>query len=281
MTVAAKTAAFRYASFGTINTNERNRTMGLGRHAMTAKEAAQKQNQPLAQTQERPPAPSGNPNEAGEPVPANRILPGDCIQVMRHLPDACIDLVVTDPPYLTRYRDRSGRTVHNDDRNGWVRPAFGEIHRVLKPDAFCISFYGWNHVETFMSAWKEAGFRPVGHIVWRKNYASKTGFLQARHEQAYLLAKGYPPCPDCPLSDVRSWTYSGNKHHPTEKAVSVIEPLITAFSSPGDLVLDPFLGSGTTALAAQRCGRRYLGIEKDADYCAIAESRLAAANPQS
>jgi hypothetical protein len=200
MTAAPKPAAFRFASFGTINTNERNRTMGLGRHATTAKEAAQNRNRPLTQTQEGTQPPSGNLDKAGEPVPVNRILPGDCIQVMRHFPDACIDLVVTDPPYLTRYRDCKGRTVHNDDRDGWVRPAFGEIYRVLEPDAFCISFYGWNHVETFMSAWKQAGLRPVGHIVWRKDYASKTGFLQARHEQAYLLAKGHPPCPDCPLS---------------------------------------------------------------------------------
>jgi adenine-specific DNA-methyltransferase len=133
--------------------------------------------------------------------------------------------------------------------------------------------------ETFMRAWKQAGFRPVGHIVWRKDYASKTGFLQARHEQAYLLAKGQPPCPDKPLCDVQPWTYSGNRHHPTQKAVAVIDPLIRTFCEPGDLVLDPFLGSGTTALAARACGRRYLGIEKDEGFCAIARRRLAAANP--
>jgi len=127
-----------------------------------------------------------------------------------------------------------------------------------------------------MRAWKEAGLRPVGHIVWRKHYASRTGFLQSRHESAYLLAKGRPPCPDKPLSDVRSWTYTGNKLHPTQKAVAVIQPLIEAFSTPEDLVLDPFLGSGTTALAAKRCGRRYLGIEKDENFCAVAERRLTA-----
>ena len=219
----------------------------------------------------------GYRHETRNPLPVNRILPGDCIPVLKQLPDACIDLVVTDPPYLVRYRDRAGRTVHNDDHRGWVRPAFREIYRVLKPDAFCISFYGWNHVDTFMSAWKQAGFQPVGHIVWPKNYASRTGFLQARHEQAYLLAKGWPQRPDSPLSDVQPWTYSGNRYHPTQKAVGIIEPLIEAFSRLGDIVLDPFTGSGTTALAAQYCGRRYIGIERDTEYCEIAERRLAEA----
>ena len=144
---------------------------------------------------------------------------------------------------------------------------------MLKPDALHISFYGWSHVVTFMSAWKQAGFRPVGHFVWLKSYASRTGFLQYRHEQAYLLAKGNPPRPDNLLSDVQPWTYSDNRYHPTEKAVSIIEPLIRAFSWSSEIVLDRFLGSGTTALAAQRCGRRYIGIEQNADYCAIAERR--------
>ena len=94
---------------------------------------------------------------------------------------------------------------------------------MLKPDALYISFYGWSHVVTFMSAWKQAGFRPVGHFVWLKSYASRTGFLQYRHEQAYLLAKGNPPRPDNLLSDVQPWTYSGNRYHPTGKAVSIID----------------------------------------------------------
>lgn len=228
----------------------------------------------------RPPAPPLKPN--GRPALAeasNRILCGDCQEVLRNLPDACVDLVATDPPYLTRYRDRSGRTLLGDDHDAWVRPAFAHIARVLKPDSFCVSFYGWNHVETFMRAWKAAGLRPVGHLVWRKPYASRRGFLEACHEQAYLLAKGNPPCPVRPITDVQPWRYSGNRDHPTQKAVSIMQPLIDSFSNPGDLVLDPFLGSGTTALAAQRLGRRYLGIEKDADYCALAERRLAAGQP--
>ena len=95
------------------------------------------------------------------------------------------------------------------------------------------------------------------------------------HEAAYVLAKGYPDFPEKPLNDVQRWIYSGNASHPTQKAVQVIKPLIQAFSQPGDLVLDPFSGSGTTAIAAALSGRDYLGIELEPGYCTLARNRLA------
>jgi site-specific DNA-methyltransferase (adenine-specific) len=94
-----------------------------------------------------------------------------------------------------------------------------EAYRVLKPDRVAIMFYSWTKVDTFFAAWKSAGFRPVGHIVFRKTYASKTGFFSYRHEQAYLLAKGRPSLPAQPIADVIDMPYTGNKLHPTQKAV--------------------------------------------------------------
>jgi site-specific DNA-methyltransferase (adenine-specific) len=73
---------------------------------------------------------------------------------------------------------------------------------------------------------------------------------------------------------VQPWQYSGNRAHPTEKAVGILKPLIRAFSQRGDLVLDPFSGSGSTAVAAALTGRRYLAIELEARYCAVAKRRL-------
>ncbi|MFL6605764.1 MAG: DNA methyltransferase [Steroidobacteraceae bacterium] len=204
----------------------------------------------------------------------NQIIQGDCTKALPQLPRESIDLVVTDPPYGVRYADRNGRTVANDDDLGPVLAAFDDLYRVLKQNTFCISFYGWNRVDEFFKAWRSAGFYPVGHLVWRKSYASSRGFLEARHEQAYLLAKGRPAKPAEPIADVREWEYSGNRVHPTQKAVSILAPLIEAFSRPGDLVLDPFSGSGSTLVAAAQVGRRFLGIELEPHYCEYARECL-------
>jgi DNA modification methylase len=207
--------------------------------------------------------------------PINQIIQGDCQQILKSLPSRCVDLVVTDPPYLVNYRDRSGRSIANDTGNPSFLSAFSDLYRVLKPDSFCVCFYGWNRVDEFFSAWRAAGFRPAGHIVWKKEYASSARFLQYRHEQAYLLVKGNPARPGKPLPDVQPWKYTGNRAHPTEKAVEILQPLIRAFSKPGAIVLDPFAGSGSTAVAAALSGRRYVGIELDGRYCRHARTRLA------
>jgi DNA modification methylase len=172
------------------------------------------------------------------------------------------------------YRDRDGRTIQNDTNTDWLQPAMREAYEVLKQDRVAIMFYSWNRVDMFFNAWKDAGFQPVGHIVFRKTYGSKTRFLSYHHEQAYLLAKGKPPLPKQPLADVIDMPYSGNKLHPTQKPVTALAPLVRSFTLPGELVLDPFAGSGSSCAAALLTGRRYIGIELDAAYHQIANQRL-------
>jgi len=206
---------------------------------------------------------------------ANRIVTGDCIAVLKTMPEASVDLVLADPPYLVNYRDREGRNFYaNDDNSVWVKPAFAELYRVLKPDRFCVCFYGWSKAERFLAGWKAAGFYPVGHLVWAKHYQSKAKFVGYRHECAYVLAKGDPPKPGLILPDVLEWQYSGDVLHPAQKPLLALVPLILAFSGLRDLVLDPFAGSGTTAVAAQLLGRQYIGIELDPGYAATAQERL-------
>jgi site-specific DNA-methyltransferase (adenine-specific) len=200
-------------------------------------------------------------------VPArNTILLGDCINLMQRLPGGSVDFILTDPPYLVNYGDRSGRTVANDNDASWLKPAFAEMYRVLKPDAFAVSFYGWNEADKFIAAWRAAGFRIVGHIVFCKSYASSWRFFRHQHEQAYLLMKGRAPLPSKPLPDVMAWDYTGNRLHPTQKPLAPLEQLVQAFSRPGELVLDPFCGSGSSLVAARRLGRDFLGIELDAGH---------------
>jgi len=204
----------------------------------------------------------------------NTITQGDCIQVMRQMPANSIDFILTDPPYLVNYRDRDGRTIQNDAKADWLKPAMKEAYRVLKQNRVAVIFYGWTKVDVFFEAWKEAGFQPVGHIVFRKTYSSKSRFFSYRHEQAFLLAKGRPPLPKQPLPDVMDMPYSGNKLHPTQKPVAALVPLIRSFSLSGETVLDAFAGSGSTCAVAALTGRRYIGIELDAEYFDQASARL-------
>jgi site-specific DNA-methyltransferase (adenine-specific) len=205
----------------------------------------------------------------------NTITHGDCIQVMHEMPANSVDFILTDPPYLVNYRDRDGRTIQNDANADWLKPAMREAYRVLKQDRVAIMFYGWTKVDAFFDAWKAAGFQPVGHLVFRKTYSSKARFLSYQHEQAYLLAKGRPPLPKQPLADVMDMPYSGNKLHPTQKPVAALAPLIRSFSLPGELVLDPFAGSGSSCAAALLTGRKYSGIELDSEYFQQASERIA------
>ena len=209
-------------------------------------------------------------------VPVNTVLHGDCIQIMHSLPAQSVDFILTDPPYLVNYRDRDGRSIQNDSNAAWLKPAFVQAYRVLKQDSFLISFYSWTKVDMFLDAWRSAGFRVVGHLVFRKAYSSKARFLKYQHEQAYLLAKGNPALPEHPIADVIDMPYSGNKLHPTQKPIAALLPLIETFSHAGDLILDPFCGSGSTLVAAKQLNRKYIGIELDPAYHAIAARRLAA-----
>jgi adenine-specific DNA-methyltransferase len=212
--------------------------------------------------------------ETSPPLWLDRIIHGDCLDVMGQMDAASVDLIVTDPPYLVRYKGRDGRIVPNDDNDRWLRPAFASMARVLKDNSFCISFYGWNRVDLFMDAWKRAGLTPVGHFTFNKPYASSTLFNQSCHENAYLLAKGRPAKPEKPLRDALGWKYTGNKLHPTQKPVEILEKLVSTFSQQGGVVLDPFAGSASTAIAARNLGRRYIAIEQDGEYYRIARERL-------
>ena len=207
------------------------------------------------------------------------ILHGDCRTVLPRIATGNVDFILTDPPYVTSYKpfkNNNGQRVQNDDNAGWLEESFAQMYRVLKPDACAISFYGWPKIDLFSSAWRRVGFRMGGHIVFRKPYASQSAYVQYRHESAYLLLKGKPPLPKKPVPDVLDWTYTSNKLHPTQKSVRVLAPLIEAFTKPGDLVLDPFAGSGSTCVAALHLGRKTLGIEIDPEHHKMASRRLAA-----
>lgn len=205
----------------------------------------------------------------------SRFVLGNCIDVMTRIPDNAIDFILTDPPYLVGFRDRSGRTIAGDKTDEWLQPACNEMYRVLKKDALMVSFYGWNRVDRFMAARKNAGFSVVGHWSSPKT-THRRPHMWAIATNAPTSAKGRPRLPQNPLPDVLGWKYSGNRHHPTEKPVTSLQPLIESFTHPNAIVLDPFAGSGSTCVAALQSGRRYIGIELLEQYHRAGQQRLAA-----
>ena len=202
------------------------------------------------------------------------IVEGDCANILQAFPRSSVDFVLTDPPYIVSYKDRSGRTIANDRTPRAMQDAWRRIADVLKPNSLCFSFYSWQHIQYFAAAWRCAGLAPVGHIVFTKRYVSAQKYLRYAHDCGYLLAKGNPSVPTEPLIDVLDWHYSGNRRHPTEKSVETVKPIIEVFTRAGDVVLDPYAGSGSTLVAAALLGRRYLGIEIEAKYCELARRRL-------
>ena len=210
------------------------------------------------------------------PSPSYRVITGDCRWRLAEMPPRSVDMVLTDPPYLCRYQSREGVRIAGDDNGDWLVPVFAQLYRVLKNDSYMVSFYGWQAVDQFMAAWKAAGFVPVEHLVFAKGYASSVRRVRRQHEMAYVLAKGRPPLPSRPISDVRGWSYTGNRLHPTQKPVESLEPLVEAFCPPGGVVLDPFCGSGSSLVAASALQRKALGIELKPVYAERAVRRLIA-----
>lgn len=202
---------------------------------------------------------------------------GNSLDVLPTLPSSSVDFILTDPPYLVDYRGRwdgERSAIAGDDDASWVLPAYGEMHRILKDDAFLVTFYGWPHGDVFVGTFKALGFRIVSHLAFVKNVWGLGRFTRGQHETAFLLAKGRPAIPGTAMSDVIEWTRDRDAIHPNQKPVQCLRPLIECFSPEGGVVLDPFLGSGSTLRAAKDTGRRGVGIEIEGRWCRYAAERL-------
>lgn len=206
------------------------------------------------------------------------IFHGDCRDVLPSLPAESVDFVLTDPPYLVRYKGRwelGQERIVGDDNPNWLLPSFAEIWRLLKPDSFCVSFYGWPHSDLFVGVWKALGFRVVSHFAFVKRVWGLGRFTRSQHETAFLLAKGRPAAPAAGISDVIAWEREANAVHPNQKPTESLYPLLAAFARERGTVLDPFMGSGSTLRAAKDFGLRSIGIEIEQKYCEAASQRMA------
>ena len=212
----------------------------------------------------------------------------DCLEGMKEIPDGSVDLIVTDPPYLISYatdrrKDKAHdfcSTIANDNNPELIRDCLQECYRILKPDSAAYMFCSAKTLDKFRAFAEEAGFTVKNTIVWVKN-SWTAGDLKAQYGQQYepllLLNKGRALIRGKRLTDV--WTFdrvAGKAQvHQNQKPVELIVQCIEKHSDPGAIVLDPFMGSGTAAVACIRTGRNYIGFELDENYHAICQQRIA------
>jgi len=247
------------------------------------------------------------------------ILKGDCIAEVEKLPAASVDLVFADPPYnlqldsrLTR-PDQSTVDAVDDDwdkfasfaaYDDFTRAWLMACRRVLKPTGALWVIGSYHNIFRVGAIVQDLGFWLLNDVIWRKtnpmpNFRGRR-FANA-HETLIWASrdrtKGYTFNYDAlkiandELQMRSDWLFplctgnerlkdaTGHKVHPTQKPEALLHRILLASTKPGDVVLDPFFGTGTTGAVAKRLGRHFVGIERERDYIAAATARIAAVEP--
>ena len=211
----------------------------------------------------------------------NKIHHGDCLELMKDIPDGSIDLIVTDPPYLMNYRSNYRKVKYdyiNGDKDGkdLIAKSIKEAYRVLKDNSAIYMFCSWHYVDFFKSEF-EKYFKLKNIIVWNKNNTSMgdlQGSYAPKHEFILFGHKGRRLLEGFRYPDVLEAKRTGSKLHPTQKPVDLLEIFIKTSSKENDVVLDMFAGSGTTGVACKNLNRNFIGIELDEEYFKIAKERI-------
>jgi site-specific DNA-methyltransferase (adenine-specific) len=216
----------------------------------------------------------------------NRIVQADCLDEMRRMPDKCIDLLLTDPPYLiaTKGGGLAGDRQYLQDISnkhldqGFDAALLAEFLRLLKQPnivIFCSrlqirQYLNWaydHELNWALLSWHKTNPTPLTN----NNYLPDTEYIFHFWNGRRLAG--------CYHTKRRFYVQPCTRRcfgHPTVKPLNIVSNLIQNASTEGDLILDPFLGSGTTAVAAQQLNRQWIGIEREGEYVEIARARLAA-----
>jgi modification methylase len=249
----------------------------------------------------------------------DRIIIGDCLAELGKIPSGSVNLVFADPPYnlqlskdLLRPNNTRVDGVHQDwDKfsgfaayDAFCRTWLAECRRVLKPDGAVWVIGSYHNIFRLGCALQDLGFWLLNDVVWRKtnpmpNFrgrrftnAHETLIWAAREEASrytfnYEALKAFNDdvqmrsdwlIPICSGPE-RLKDDGGRKAHPTQKPEALLYRVIVAATNRGDVILDPFFGTGTTGAVARRLGRHFIGIEQDADYAGAARERIAAVEP--
>ena len=204
----------------------------------------------------------------------------DCIELLRDMPDKSIDCVVTDPPYGISFRSNARKEKYdhltNDDKLGWLVKVMREVKRVMKDDAHAYIFFGVQKEVEFQSRVSQI-FPIKNKLIWDKG-GGGMGDLESdyalSYEQILFISNGERKLNGKRSSNILKYSRSGNIHHPTEKPIDLLGFLILKSTSQEDTVFDPFMGSGSTAIACIRTKRNFIGAELDPKHFETAERRV-------
>ncbi len=214
----------------------------------------------------------------------DRIICGDCLEVMRGMPDGCVDAVVTDPPYGMN-KDFGNDSDRESNTLTLIEGMFPEITRLLRDGGMVYVFNSPRLIHKVIALGELAGLE-YQRLLWMYKPNDCTfpwrGWLLTS-EAIAVFSKGKPErwAGTDYCHDTYTFNHAGGEllkgyNHPSVKPLSVIKDLV---KKSGDVILDPFLGSGTTAVACVETGRHFIGIELEAKYCEIARRRVAEATP--
>lgn len=207
----------------------------------------------------------------------------ESLAFMRDMPDGCVDLVLTDPPYQLNTKSGIGSKINPwaDLCNSafWFAELFREYCRLLKDSGAIWQFLNWRSLPTIQKAVFDSGRKIESLMVWDKEWIGPGGCrgLRPRYELIALVANMDFAIPDRGIPDIITCLWAGAKqYHPAEKPVKVIRRLVEISTTEGQVVLDPFGGSGSTPVACVDLRRHFIAIEMDPKHCKIAEARIQA-----
>lgn len=224
---------------------------------------------------------------------------GDCLEVLKTIPDESVDCVVTDCPYhivsggctniprkdetsgilnkrncFTQANAKSGKLFDNNDIefSDWLP----EIFRVVKNNSHIYIYINARNLKDLQTEAEKVGFKFQNILIWNKGNATPNRYYLNAYEMILMLRKGSARninnMGTKNILDVKN--IIGNKNHPTEKPVDLNKMLIDNSSNVGDVILDPFMGTGSCGVACKELGRNFIGIEIDEKYFKIADERI-------
>jgi len=240
----------------------------------------------------------------------NTIYNMDCVEGMKNIPAQSVDLCLTDPPFAIDFKAKRGNYNRKDSRVlegycevsekdylAFTRNWMTEVKRVLKEDGSMYVFSGWNNLKDILITLDDLCFTTVNHLIWKYQFGVVTSrkFVTSHYHCLYVCLddkkrkffpysrfgkeekdKGgslsYKDREDVWVINREYWT--GDIKTPTKLPAEIIRKILAYSSEAGDVVLDPFLGSGQVAVVSKMEGRQYIGFEIVKDYCDFANERL-------